>query len=208
MAKKFTPATEMTISDLETLKVMSDPLRMNLLEAFMRGPTTVKQIAAQVNVPQSKLYYHVGMLEKHGLIAVVDTQLVSGIVEKWYQAAASSFRIDRKLLKGAEAGSAFDLIQTVFDASVSEIKQSIQEGLVSVDDEDPNPNRLVLNKSITYLTPEQVETIRQRIDELAKDFDDCQPKDGASLEGRQPFTLLIGLYPRKASFDESPEDQE
>src|SRR5262249_42234476 len=124
MAKKFQPAPEMLISDLETVRVMSDPLRVQALEAMTAGPITVKQVAQIVGTPPSKLYYHFGLLEKHGLIVVVDTQMVSGIVEKWYQAAALSFRIDRKLFKSDVASdTAFDLITSMFDSTATDIRR-------------------------------------------------------------------------------------
>ena len=49
---------------------------MNLITA-MQQPTTVKAIAADLNMPPSKLYYHVNMMEKHGLIRVVGMNLES-----------------------------------------------------------------------------------------------------------------------------------
>lgn len=65
---------------------------------MMEQVCTVKQIAAKLNIPPTKLYYHFKQLEEHGLIRVVDTRLVSGIVEKLYQARAYSYRVDKGLL--------------------------------------------------------------------------------------------------------------
>ena len=79
------------IENLETLKVVADPLRLRILDAFGDKPHTVKQIAKVLEIPPNKLYYHVNMLEEHGLIRVVNTRLVSGIVEKTYRATAYLF---------------------------------------------------------------------------------------------------------------------
>ena len=73
--KDFQPAPVITISDLDTLKVVSDPFRVQILEVLVHEPQTVNQVAEKMGLAPSKLYYHFNMLEKHGLIQVVDTTL-------------------------------------------------------------------------------------------------------------------------------------
>ena len=80
-------ADAMKITDLESLKVLADPLRLSILEYLMK-PSTVKRIAEKLGKPPTKLYYHFNLLEQHGLIQLVDTRVVSGIIEKHYQATA------------------------------------------------------------------------------------------------------------------------
>ena len=74
--------------DIETLRVLADPLRLRMLEVFGqhgREPLTVKEIARSLGEPLTKLYYHVNLLEQHGLIVVASSRLVSGILEKHYR---------------------------------------------------------------------------------------------------------------------------
>src|SRR6476659_4332264 len=94
----FEPASELVIADLDALRVIADPLRIQILQVTAEEPRTVKQIAGMVNIPPTKLYYHINALEEHGLLRVVSTRLVSGILEKQYRAAAMSMRFDRRLL--------------------------------------------------------------------------------------------------------------
>src|SRR3712207_1417060 len=82
------------ISDLETLKVVSDPLRLRILECFRGVPATVKDVAAALDMPPTRLYYHVNQLEERGLIHVVETRVVSGIIEKHYQTTAYRLTVD------------------------------------------------------------------------------------------------------------------
>src|SRR5918912_4209068 len=91
------PDRVVTITDLDRLRVIADPLRLRILETLIE-PRTVKQVAAALGLAPTKLYYHINLLERHGLIVVVDTRLVSGILEKRYQAAARCFRVDHALL--------------------------------------------------------------------------------------------------------------
>src|SRR4051812_17141092 len=90
----FEPEALHMIADLETLRVIADPVRVQILEASVMEPRTVKQIARLLGIPATKLYYHINMMEEHGLLRVVGTRLVSGILEKQYRATAMSFSFD------------------------------------------------------------------------------------------------------------------
>lgn len=85
------PAETLQIDDLETLKVVADPRRKQLIDLLRQDAATVKELAATLHVSPKSLYYHVNLLQKHGLIRVVDTRLVSGITEKRYRTTAYLF---------------------------------------------------------------------------------------------------------------------
>lgn len=61
----FKPTPEMIITDLETLKVLADPLRLSIIE-YLSRPGTVKKIAEKLDKPPTKLYYHFNLLENMG----------------------------------------------------------------------------------------------------------------------------------------------
>ena len=74
------------------LKALADPLRLAILDALTSGARrelrvlSVKELAAELGEPKTKLYRHIKVLEAAGLIRVAATRLVSGIVEQRYQA--------------------------------------------------------------------------------------------------------------------------
>jgi DNA-binding transcriptional ArsR family regulator len=69
------------IKDYDTLKAIADPLRAQIVELLINDPLTVSQVAQRLGLAPSKLYYHFGLLEKIGLIAVVETRMVANIME-------------------------------------------------------------------------------------------------------------------------------
>jgi DNA-binding transcriptional ArsR family regulator len=81
-------------SHVDVLKALADPLRLNILHALTRrrGPDlptkTVKELAAELGEPQTKLYRHIKHLEAAGLIRSVSSRVVSGIVEHRYQVSS------------------------------------------------------------------------------------------------------------------------
>ena len=117
---------EMTITDLEVVRIVSDRLRLRVLEAFgrSRGPRTVKQVAAELGESPTKLYYHVNLLEGAGLLVVAESSLVSGILEKRYTPAAKSFRIERRLLDSAgghaaETDAVGTMVQSIMESTAT-----------------------------------------------------------------------------------------
>jgi len=125
-----------TISDLETLKVVSDPLRMRIMDSIglanqLGELRTVKHLAEELDTPASKLYYHINMLEKHGLIKVAETQIVSGIIEKHYQITAHSIAVDRELLsagvsKDEKAAAMLSLLDSTLDAARADMVRLVK----------------------------------------------------------------------------------
>ena len=80
-------------SSVDVLKAMADPLRMSMMYTLSRRTghglpaMSVKELAAALGEPKTKLYRHVKQLESAGLIVAVSSRVVSGIVEQRYQAA-------------------------------------------------------------------------------------------------------------------------
>lgn len=152
----FRPAEEQIIEDLETLKVLADPLRLRIRE-LLNKPGTVKQIAQTLNIPATKLYYHINLLEKHGLIVVVDSRIVSGIIEKQYQVAAQSVRVDTTLLSATPTGVEGLTLSanTLFNDTLTDLLTSFQEGAISADAPENDPHSAKLHSLRLRLTEEQ-----------------------------------------------------
>ncbi|HVB41357.1 MAG TPA: helix-turn-helix domain-containing protein [Streptosporangiaceae bacterium] len=78
------------IDNAETLRALSDPLRLAMIRCLMRdghAAMTVKELAKQLSQPHRRLYRHIKVLEKAGLIVLAGTRVVSGIIEHRYQLA-------------------------------------------------------------------------------------------------------------------------
>ena len=96
----FVPMPEMRIANAETLRAISDPTRMRILETMVQRqdpPWSVKELAAALGVPPTRLYHHVEQLLAHDLVRPVERRVVSGIIETRYRVAALSFQLDRRL---------------------------------------------------------------------------------------------------------------
>jgi DNA-binding transcriptional ArsR family regulator len=69
-------------------RALADPLRIRLLEALWFEPRSVKELAAAVQLPPDRLYYHLRQLEQAAVIEVSGYRpLPGGKVERLYQRA-------------------------------------------------------------------------------------------------------------------------
>ena len=190
------PATELRITDLETLRVLADPTRMRILEALVRAgpePQTVKRVAAALDAPVTKLYYHVNLLEEHGLIRVAESRVVSGIIEKRYLPAAQGFKVDEALLsaRGEQATDAVRAaIHAIFEGSEEDIAAGLRSGVIETGKGVPLERRVVLSKTAARLSPQRAASFERRLRRLLKDLD----VDDSGPDART-FSMVLGFYP-------------
>lgn len=190
------PALKMRITTLETLKVFSDPLRQQIIEALLDGPKTVKQVAAELELAATKLYYHVNLLEEHSLIRVTDTRIVSGIIEKHYQSAARAFEIERSLLTPGQ-DSSDGAIDTAIDAMIEPIRADIhkafKQGVIDMREDSLPQQRLRMLRSTRALSPEEAAEFYARLEALYVEFNAFR-EDAADADGMN-YGFVVGIYP-------------
>ena len=198
------PIAERTIADVETLKALSDPLRLRILEVMTsaHGETfTVKRLAVALDVSQTKLYHHVNLLAERELIRPVSTRVVSGIIETSYRIAQLSVKLDRGLLAG-DSPALHDMLTTVFDGAREDIERGIRAGAIDLGEETDPLRRVILAKGLTRLSPERAAEFQARLKALLESYeDDAKAMDGAA------YGFVLGFYPMTGipADDPSPE---
>lgn len=187
-------AEEMVIDDVETLKVLADPGRIQIMRAFDQ-PRTVKEVADYLDRPATKLYYHVNLLEKHRIIQVVETNVVSGIIEKKYLVSAKRYLPAAELLTATEMDEHLEAVLTaVFDTARLDIKASIQAGLMDLQHKEGEPlhNSLISHGKL-HLTESQMADLRDRLEGIFAEYADLG--QSAATPAVRPYGLVIGFYP-------------
>lgn len=203
MTEEFKPKPLFTIADLETLKVVADPLRTQILELLTVEPLTVKQVAERLGLTASKLYYHVNMLEKHGLIRVVSTRVIANVIEKQYRAEAVDYDVAPALLSfSSESGQANinTLVQVTIDATRDDILRSFQARAFDLEQGAPEqPRHVVISRQLCRISDDQAEEFRDRLQALMREFSAADAPGSAA----QTHALTIAFYP-SFYFPEAP----
>lgn len=185
---------------LTTLKLMADPLRAKLLGLFAM-PATIQELAVQLNVPVTRLYYHVHLLEQHGLIQVVDSHPAGGTIEKVYRAAARQFIVDRKefAVSGAKALKQADiLIDFALTETGKAIRKSIKSGAIDMKQVAPQPRALQIRRGNGKISASQASQFYQRLEDLVTEFTSMESEEGALAE----YFLVLAFFPTSIAEDE------
>jgi DNA-binding transcriptional ArsR family regulator len=181
----------LTLSSLEQVKVLADPLRIRILESLMIERTT-KQVADLLGERPTKLYHHVDALERVGLIRPTRTRQNRGTIEKYYQAVARSFRSNSRLFetpsrkKNTRAVS--KLLTTIFDNTSEELRDLLASGTSPGDVQKEG----VLSYVEIRASSETMRSIRGKLASLVKhDRDSNREPD----EEMRRFRLTVAFFP-------------
>lgn len=190
------------VDDVETLKALSDSLRLSIMRALMtdvRTSMTVKQLAHSLGQPPTRLYRHIKVLEAAGLIRVASTRLVSGIQESQYQVAQLALRLSRELL--VEPGNASEVARA-FAATLDDFRGRLindilagrlgPEPTAATGTEPPGPMVVMVDKVVSR---ERAVEFRARLDALMAEFNRPDSVDEADV----PVNFLMMFW--------SPRDQ-
>ena len=192
------------VSDPGTLRVLADPLRLRMLELLREAPMTVTELAERLQVPRTKLYYHIGLLERHALMRVEETRLVNGIAEKRYAPTAFRLSVAKSLLGERGSGrSALDtMLAVMFDEAAAAIQEAVASGLIDLEhsaEDEIRPHRLMIGRRWYRLSDADVAEWRERYGEFLAAFDDRLADDEHALapagSDAQLYEWLIGFFP-------------
>jgi DNA-binding transcriptional ArsR family regulator len=193
-----------TVSNVDVLKALADPLRLNLLYALSRETgaglpvMSVKELAAELGEPQTKLYRHIKHLESAGLIHAVASRVVSGILEQRYQARRGDLTVGDDLTEQemgspeaeAMAAAAMEFFRRQFFAA----RRAGHDDLTAA---EPAPyRRTLLAFADGWVPASRAAAIREQLRQMLDDLPATtagQSADGAD-EDMVQVNVLIGYF--------------
>ena len=204
-AKKAQPQTTFEITELEQLRVMSDPLRMRLIATLYERPLTVKQVADELDLTPTKLYYHVSELERIGVVKVMETRVKSGIIEKYYQTVADQIKVNRNLLhvaKQSMAPSAYgELLASLMEATADDLRLGVAQGTIKPPART-GKKKAVIGRSTLALDPAKADRLMQKLAKIMTEINAADDKHGETHYG-----LTVAFYPMRSTETKAAEDQ-
>jgi len=174
------------IKDLEQVRLLSDPLKLQLLRAFAKDPKTTKQVAMELGESITKLYRHVDALFDAGLLEIAGEKRKRGTVERTFRAIAQRFEADHSLFSedgsGDGASTARDALRAVED-EIIDVLANAKPG----EEQEALLMRLRCKASPQRIS-ELRRTLKEWIDSTQGDFEDDD-------ENAQEVGALIAFYP-------------
>jgi len=213
---------QLTIDNLETLKVLSDPTRLEIMkyigEVNKRDQRcTVKQLAKLMEVPPTKLYYHIKLLEEKKLLIVGDTRIVSGIIEKHYQVAAMDITLSQNALsmhsgpKDLALEELLKSISQIMNNSVNNTRSSLiaiyEEERAAKEGGPPARKQVAMHvsKIEMLLTHEQAENFKVQLTALVQEFKTLSDQNARTGDEDKLYfdvmQMFVPQYQRKTSHE-------
>ena len=186
------------VADLETLRAVSDPLRVQILELLLAQELTVRQVAEKLGLLPGKLYYHFATLEKLGAIKVSKTRMVSNMEEKTYRAAAEDIDVDPSLFRLKKGGDNEPLniaLRSTIDVTREDIVRSLEARQFQLEQgASKQPRRFIISRVVSRVSEKRVKEFQTRLDDLLKEFEEEDDVPGKKTD-LQPYALSVAFYP-------------
>lgn len=148
MSQPFSRDPVFLVDTMDTLRIIMDPLRSQIVSILNQEPMTIGQVAGKMGLSSSRLYYHFNLLEEHGLIRVVKTRQVNNIIEKIYWLTAEDIDIKKDLINFSSDSGAENIARMVtssLDATREDVLRSLQARKFHLSrGARPNPRDMVL----------------------------------------------------------------
>ena len=151
----------LVLRDLECIKAIAHPKRVDILKAFNNLPLSAKQLSQILDEPHAKINYHIKTLYKVGILELVEEKIKSGIVEKYYYPKAKSILIDKNVIN-ISLEKDDETIQSKYEDIVDLFYQAVEKNLL--DEENLiNYNNIYLSKNELI---ELNNTIKYKIEDI------------------------------------------
>jgi len=175
----------------EFMAAIGDPRRMRILEILTQQQASATEMAKMIEESPQTTQYHVKVLEKAGLIELVETREVRGALEKFYRAVAEQFILSEKI------GEAPDMDTMALDWAGEWLRLGRLEAEIS-------DERAVLNvnaQGIRCDTDTAREFANGPLTEVNKSYRDYNRSEG------DIYMLVTALFriPRGTTMPEKPE---
>lgn len=179
-----------TLTELEQVRVLADPLRVRILEVFCEEEHTTKQVADRLGEKPTKLYHHVEALEKIGLIRQTRTRRNRGTLERYYLAIARGFQADPRVFEGESGQQQAETIQSVIETVLGGTAQEMRR-LPATDD-------VVKSGMLTYChvhaDQQTIDRVQRRLKKLMQDLQSLDEPEGNPADTRR-YRLTLAFYP-------------
>ena len=176
------------IKDLDQVRLLADPLKLRLLQAFSEGEKATKEVARELGESVTKLYRHVDALHEAGLLEIVRETPKRGTVERTFRAVARRFEADRSLFAGASPDDASNPVSDLLRAGEDEIVAA----LADVDSQDDD---VVLARFRIKATPEHIAELRQSLADWIDTVQSSEYGDEIDDEDLEEAGAIVAFYP-------------
>jgi DNA-binding transcriptional ArsR family regulator len=153
----------------------------------LRTPHSAAELAAELEVPVTRLYHHLKVLEAAGFIEVVATRRVGAALERRYRAVARGFRVGPEAVR--DTGDLARSLASVLDATRTDLVAAVEAGAVGSGPEPDDTDLAIWSLRLRLERQDRVE-LAERMNELLTEF-----RDRSTGDGETDFAVFAVAFP-------------
>jgi predicted ArsR family transcriptional regulator len=168
------PGNPLLLTDPRVMRALAHPARMEIWQHIgLEGPATATECAEMVGLSPSACSYHLRTLAKYGFVEEDTAHSADGRERRW-RAKISAINVPSAPGTVAQRDAARLLTESIH-ASAEELRESYHDR----QSEYPDDWQAALgtNYDIVHATPEELETLKQRLIELFGEYRRLSPDE-------------------------------
>src|SRR5262245_1943518 len=192
------PAGTLTLTGLEQVRALSDPLRVRMLGAFAAQERTARQVAEILHEKPTRLYHHLKSLARAGLIRRTRTRRNRGTLETYYRAVACTVRADPSLFSPPTRSEATDSIGKAVEGMLDQTASELRALLASASGARGLEEKGLVGFLEVRAPERDIKKLRAAIERLVKGLQDDPARTARGGEPAAPdrrYRLTITLFP-------------
>lgn len=185
------------LDDPARIRAALSPLRRRLL-GELHEPQSASSLAERLGMPRQRLGYHLRVLEREGLVELVEERQRRGFRERLLRTTARALVVDPQVLEraGQDADEVRDRFSSAYlVATAARLVGDVAALREGAADEGKRLATLTLDTEVAFRSPREMkaftEELTTRVADLVAAYH--RPDDEAS----RPYRMVIGMHPRR-----------
>ena len=181
------------LTTIDEVKTFSDPFRYRILDTFykMKQPATVKEVAVAMDLVPANVHYHVKKMEKAGILKLIYTKEINGIIAKYYEPTAKNMQIKCSSKEQTEGSNKLLLAES--QKMLSQLYEDSKNIFIEQLSNDFDPNLKYSGAIImdeVYLTDSEAEEFLKHLQTFTEKYSDKK----RSAEGIKKYNVFTSFY--------------
>jgi DNA-binding transcriptional ArsR family regulator len=172
------------LTSLRQVQALAHPLRFRAFERLIDRPRTGKQLALALGKQPTRLYHHLAVLERAGLVRQVATRKKRGTTERYYRAVADRVVVDRQLF-GRKVAAGRALFAQVMRLTLDELADAD----TVADNLSPRPP-ILLKRLRIRTSAGRIAALHRGLEAWLRRFASAD-----AAEGDGEFAVTVAFYP-------------
>jgi DNA-binding transcriptional ArsR family regulator len=170
------------ISSLDEVRALSHPMRIEIVRRLDEDAKTTAQIAKEMRIKPTKLYFHMAELEKNGIVLEDRTEKKGNLTERYYRLVAKEISFDRNAFFGMGPIGREAIWQGI-NAVLEATGQAVRQALTSEKITENDLTALRSKSTVVRLTPKRMAEFHEKVDQLLRDADADEDQGPRALLG-------------------------